>query len=196
MKTPAELQQHAIELGAANKVIIILDPTMSVYACKSSQDPARNVTCISMVPITSKYVYAIAMHELGHVIAPDGCLHAGDANNRLLKLQSEQNAWKWAAANAIMWDADMTKFAEQALRTYTHREPVPQVPGFPPPSRPVDLDILSVLYGDPSAEPPGTMTAPRSLEPPPVVNPAHHTAWRKGLQSFGKSINASRKRRS
>lgn len=62
------------------------------------------LTVIILPETTSDFAYAAALHELGHAI-----LRVGD----------EVAASRWAAENAIYWDAEMSLDVLYALSSYT-----------------------------------------------------------------------------
>jgi len=70
---------------------------------------------IRIAPIKGPVSYAVALHELGHLIAPDA---TGRKHSRLLK---ELRAWKWAKDNAREWSDRMDTAMQDALRSYLHR---------------------------------------------------------------------------
>ncbi len=59
-------------------------------------------------PIKSAVTYAIALHELGHILGPQ--------RGRLLN--REWQAWEWAIANALEWTTPMKVTAKRCLCSY------------------------------------------------------------------------------
>lgn len=196
---PAEMQVHTIELAAAKGVVVIIDGKMSIYSCFARTARTPENSCIHMVPVLNDSAYVISLHELGHILDPNGCMHFSDPQNKLLKLQSEENAWKWARANAKVWTPQMEVIASTALRSYTHGTPPPDIPGYETyaeyaakcaaGSGSVMQELVTMFGGAPTS-------MPVQIEPP--VNPAleekHRQAFRGGLRNFGKRILDSRRK--
>ena len=63
---------------------------------------------VSTAKPKSDITYAVALHELGHVL--------GVQSGR--KLDCEIQAWQWAVANASYWSTSMTKKARKSLDSY------------------------------------------------------------------------------
>lgn len=64
---------------------------------------------IRIRPIKSAITYAIALHEIGHILGP------WQSQPRLYK---EAGAWKWALEVAIVWTPPMQKTMIRSLRSY------------------------------------------------------------------------------
>jgi hypothetical protein len=62
-------------------------------------------------PIRSIRSYAVAMHEIGHVV--------GQHQQSRDVIVRERWAWKWTRANALMWNATAERYAKEALDTHT-----------------------------------------------------------------------------
>lgn len=60
--------------------------------------------------VKSDVTYALALHELGHILEPRG--HRGP------RLDREVAAWQWAKANAKEWTDKMDAYMQKALRSY------------------------------------------------------------------------------
>ena len=52
--------------------------------------------------------YAIALHEIGHVVGPQ--------SGR--RLDKEAQAWRWAEQNALEWTDGMARLAARCVETY------------------------------------------------------------------------------
>jgi hypothetical protein len=70
---------------------------------------------IKITPVRGAVSYAMALHELGHLIA-DGA--SGRKNQRLVK---EMRAWQWARKHAAIWSDRMDATMQTSLRSYLHR---------------------------------------------------------------------------
>ena len=69
----------------------------------------RKAKYIKIRPVLSSITYAVALHEIGHILGPEqnkSCLY------------SEAGAWKWAKENALVWTAPMEKTMKKSLGTY------------------------------------------------------------------------------
>ena len=67
---------------------------------------ARAVNLISIPQIRSAISYAIALHEIGHLLGP---------GQRASRMRCERGAWRWAKTNAIAWLASMNKTERRSL---------------------------------------------------------------------------------
>ena len=63
---------------------------------------------IEIKPVKSARTYAIALHEIGHIVCPQ------DSND----FKAEIIAWQWARQNAISWVATMEHTLRTAVDTY------------------------------------------------------------------------------
>lgn len=70
---------------------------------------SRRGRFINIRPIKSAITYAVALHELGHVLGP------WQSQPRLYK---EAGAWKWAFENALVWTPSMQKTMIRSLTSY------------------------------------------------------------------------------
>jgi len=58
---------------------------------------------IQIPPIKSHITYAIALHEIGHLVN---------------KSPNEIRAWKWAMKNSLVWNTTMENTKTKCLKTY------------------------------------------------------------------------------
>lgn len=70
---------------------------------------SRRGRFINIRPVKSAITYAVALHELGHVLGP------WQSQPRLYK---EAGAWRWALENAMIWSAPMQKTMVRSLMSY------------------------------------------------------------------------------
>jgi hypothetical protein len=114
--TAAQLRIHAHELARAFKARLVETPGMP-------PDDAFAIPAMSVVvcaPITEETTYAVALHELGHLVAPLGALRTrASAHNVNLRCDEEEAAWAWARRMAIEWTPVMESVARWAEGTYT-----------------------------------------------------------------------------
>lgn len=64
---------------------------------------------IKIRPVKSAVTYAIALHEIGHIL---GLRQNGS------RLDKEAGAWEWAIQSAIEWTPAMTQVMQKCLQSY------------------------------------------------------------------------------
>ena len=69
----------------------------------------RKTRTIKTKPVKSAITYALALHEIGHIVGP------WQSQARLFK---EAGAWKWAMDNAAVWTAVMHSYMVKSLTSY------------------------------------------------------------------------------
>ena len=115
MKSVAELQAHARALAQAFGVQLIEDPQFKPDEAFALA--GRRVAVCH--PIIDETTYAVALHEMGHVVAPTGSIrHLTTGNEGNLKREEERAAWAWARHYAIDWSPAMDAVAQWAEGTY------------------------------------------------------------------------------
>ena len=67
---------------------------------------------INIRPVKTAITYAVALHEIGHVVGPK-------QSGR--RLERELAAWQWARQNAKAWSPAMTAKAAKGLNSYINR---------------------------------------------------------------------------
>lgn len=70
---------------------------------------SRRGRIINIRPVKSAITYAVALHEIGHIVGP------WQSKPRLYK---EAGAWKWAIENALVWTPPMQKTMIRSLQSY------------------------------------------------------------------------------
>lgn len=68
----------------------------------------RKAKKIKIAEVKTAVTYAVALHELGHVLGKQ----SGN------KLNKEWQAWEWAMANAVGWTEPMTRKMQRCLASY------------------------------------------------------------------------------
>jgi hypothetical protein len=68
----------------------------------------RRTKRISIAPVKSFVTYAVALHEIGHVLG----------RHPARKLDREAAAWEWARANALEWNERMEATMKDRLDSY------------------------------------------------------------------------------
>jgi hypothetical protein len=122
----AEAAQHAITIERCTK-----DACPNEFCREMGQKGGRNhsdfiARIVHVAPITDHAMYAVALHELGHLIADGGV----DYPRRLAMavfglnprredcLREEQIAWQWAMEHALCWTVEMTRVRDSSIATY------------------------------------------------------------------------------
>ena len=68
----------------------------------------RKIRKVRLERVRGASTYAIALHEIGHVVGPQGGRRLG----------TEAQAWRWAQENAIEWTEGMARLASRCIETY------------------------------------------------------------------------------
>ena len=79
---------------------------------------------VKILPVAGPVSYALALHEIGHIVAPGGF------GRKYSRLDKEMRAWRWAREQAIEWTDRMDGYMQKCLWSYLrrarrHRWPVP-----------------------------------------------------------------------
>lgn len=69
----------------------------------------RKIRSVCIRPIKTAITYAVAMHELGHILGP---------RQSGVRLDQEVGAWEWAHDNALEWTDAMEGTMQRSLRSY------------------------------------------------------------------------------
>ena len=64
---------------------------------------------IKIRPVKTAITYAVALHEIGHILGP---------RQSGTRLDKEVGAWEWAEKNAIEWTAAMAAKRAKSLQSY------------------------------------------------------------------------------
>ncbi len=86
--------------------------------------PTYNRASIVVHAVDSEENYAVVLHELGHLVGPDGdsrqCPHVKTTgtHSSVIAPSGEIGAWRWAAATALVWTRDMQDCLFESLQTY------------------------------------------------------------------------------
>lgn len=115
MRGPADWRQHVHDLAAAFDCRVIESDQLRPDEALGIQR-FRIVLCR---PVTDETSYAVALHELGHLVAPLGVVRhvvRGDHGN-LLRIE-EEAAWEWARHYALDWTPLMESVSRWAESTY------------------------------------------------------------------------------
>src|SRR6516165_12497804 len=69
-------------------------------------------------PVRSPRAYAVALHEIGHIL--------GRYQLSRATLVRERHAWDWARRNGLRWTPEMRRHADRCLEHYARQESIPQ----------------------------------------------------------------------
>lgn len=97
-----------ISQAAAHVARIADENGIEISGHSSGGRAYRKSRKIKIRPIKSEITYAIAMHELGHVL--------GEQRGR--RIDKEVQAWEWAEANALFWTTLMREKKRDCLQSY------------------------------------------------------------------------------
>lgn len=115
--TVEQLAGHARELAAAFNIPLMEQNDMHV-----GQSVAAFGLLVVVPVIDDEQKYAAALHEMGHLAAPDGQVCTEDprasAQSMRLCIHSEEAAWAWAEHYALDWTPTMEHLRGITLGTY------------------------------------------------------------------------------
>ena len=109
--------EHVSSLATQHNVFVIVETSLPPDG-GAAFGPLRTII---IAPVIDETTYMVAMHELGHLIAPGGL--GGTASNNLALsmcalMDQEDAAWTWARAHAMIWTDLMEHWAQWARETY------------------------------------------------------------------------------
>ena len=99
--TPEAMRQHIAAI-CRDEGIRVLPHSRGGRASKSHK-------VIAIRPVKSAITYAVALHELGHVLGPW---------QSQARLYAEAGAWKWAREVAGIWTPSMEQKMSRSLHSY------------------------------------------------------------------------------
>jgi len=109
---------HIAKLSHDHQVAVLQDPNMT----PDSGYALGQLGTIVVAPVIDETTYMVAMHELGHVLAPNGHGHIDAGLSPFKKvaalMDQEDAAWAWARANALVWTDLMEHWAQYSRETY------------------------------------------------------------------------------
>ncbi len=115
------LRHHLAALCAQHRVVVLEDDRLELTQALAA--PKDRV--VVMVPIVDDVTYGIALHEMGHIVAPGG--HSTEPVDREAVpgmeqlLGQEDAAWRWAIETALVWSAEMEAMHIWARETYRRK---------------------------------------------------------------------------
>lgn len=136
LMTKTKRARHIIELATAFSIrIVLIEKAVNSGAGFAPADwhlPLDDQRkLIAIAPVTSEATYAIALHELGHLLAPLGQVTMSQASLQMrlthkpttrrdvkLQLQEEDAAWEWAQHYALEWTPRMEAIHRNSFDHY------------------------------------------------------------------------------
>lgn len=172
--TIEELATHARELAKAFNVDLREDPNrheLSSGAKFVDEAPKPGklqkglLHChVDIATINSERRYAIALHEMGHICAPGGCLTDRERTPQV-KLEEETAAWNWAKHYSLEWTMEMEETYVRGMSTYFSTKEMTLRGGGSGDSDPFVDMLKQLLLGDGM---PRTAYTPRTSPPRPT----------------------------
>jgi hypothetical protein len=113
--TRRAMAQHIADLTAAHGIRVTHRRSRQAWAVRGFSDvPADShvnwpVKEIIIPPVRSQITYAMALHEIGHILS---------RQNSHSVLIREKAAWLWANKNALIWTDKMSHLQSRALIGY------------------------------------------------------------------------------
>src|SRR5688572_11253276 len=109
-RSSSEWYGHALALAKQHNVRMVMDSTMPPFSARALV-PLR---LVEHAPIVCDRSYIEAMHEMGHIVHPQGAREAelqkalapdGSMTTAAMTIvvEREEAAWSWARANALEW---------------------------------------------------------------------------------------------
>lgn len=127
LPTLEELKRHVVDLCAAFNVKLVLVADLAqrperavshqLIAKKGGETLAMLVEC---APIVDETTYAVALHEIGHCVAPNGHF-IGITEDYQMRLIAEEAAWEWAKWASLDWTPTMEQNMLMSVGTYRKR---------------------------------------------------------------------------
>lgn len=128
--------QHVRDLAAAFKVKVLCVaemPPENAIGFQVSLGPAR-VDAILIGLVVDETTYAVALHELGHILHPMGRVHHSEGSRAMrehgtvdtardarLQYDAECAAWEWAKRYALEWTDPMRRTRRIGLSSYENK---------------------------------------------------------------------------
>ena len=107
---------------------------------RDSSTAWRRRRCIKIQRIKCPWTYAIALHEIGHIIGP---------HQNALRFCSEVGAWIYARQAALQWSRMMMRICHECLDSYAARYSQIQSAKMPDASHPIWIEASDILNYQP-----------------------------------------------
>lgn len=99
----------SVEAMAKHVATLCAENQISVASHSNGGRAFRKDRLVKIRPVKSAVTYAIALHEVGHVLGP---MQNG------ARLEKEAGAWLWARNHAALWTPLMQEQMVKSLRSY------------------------------------------------------------------------------
>lgn len=121
--TPLRMHAHIMSLALKHTVSIEKSEGSGSFA-----QPQQRRIILDNFPIGGSRAYAVALHEMGHVVEPLAHPEMSEAEHRAgaegrttpFRMGGEIAAWYWARSVALVWDRTMEYSAQYSLHSYAH----------------------------------------------------------------------------
>lgn len=90
------------------EILLVRHSITADWRDRTSARSWRKTRRVRLERVRGASSYAIALHEIGHIVAPQGPR----------RLEKEAQAWRWAKDNAIEWTEGMERLASRCIKTY------------------------------------------------------------------------------
>lgn len=109
-------QSHVLQLAKHHGIRVVMDSAITYHEAGAA--PMQKTVHVPIIVTATDY--AVALHEIGHCVAPGGFrIHRNlFPKQRPVELAEERAAWAWAVEQAVVWNADMQAIRDYALSTY------------------------------------------------------------------------------
>lgn len=129
MLTPRQMAIHLAGLARQHDIALNVVKGMPPERARAERFqlapmPWAVMRLVTIAPVGDETTYAVALHEMGHVVARHGmsgvgvdnpCRSIDDVKKKIL---AEQAAWDWAQANALEWTVAMEQNKQISLHNY------------------------------------------------------------------------------
>lgn len=131
--------KHVQDLADAFHIALLIAPELPPHAAAAGPvafvlaDETIHVNAVIIAPVIDESTYAVALHELGHHLAPLGRvaslegslsmrMHKQPATLRDVRLQllEERSAWEWAHHYALEWTPLMDYVESLGIASYVN----------------------------------------------------------------------------
>ena len=122
---PRDIEFRSIHLDSLNRHVIALaiQHGVNVVARQVGGGGCAHAATrtIEIPPVTDETSYAVALHEFGHLLSPDGDSRQYRhviSGNSLIAIGGEIGAWRWALKHAQVWTRGMQDELYRCLLAY------------------------------------------------------------------------------
>lgn len=112
------LQYHLHALAREHNIQLIEDPTLPPEEARAFPE----IRTVLVFPAITDDLYAVVLHEMGHIVHPAGHNPKNDRKPGFLQacysIEEEDAAWAWAKSVAVIWTPAMESLHAWARETY------------------------------------------------------------------------------